>query len=138
MTMPGSDQVRLQNKLASLQKRAADGDQAAKGQAALLATYLDGEADALRKKADDRCKILVGAMVVTALAAGRPVQLDGARSLLDAMNAFLVRDKEREAVLGTDISGSESFRRVTSIQESSTKQNPQHPTRKAPTPKPDY
>lgn len=112
MTMPGSGQVRLHKRLAALQKRAAAGDQAAAGQAALLARHLESVADGAEKKADDRCKVLVGALVGHWLSTGRPVFLHDQRSLLDALNVFLVRPAERDAVLGEDGSGSDAFHRV--------------------------
>lgn len=112
MTMPGSGQVRLHKRLASLQKRAAAGDQAAAGQAALLARHLESIADGAEKKADDRCKVLVGALVGHWLSTGRPVLLHDQRALLDALNVFLVRTSERDAVLGEDGTGSDAFHRV--------------------------
>lgn len=112
MVMPGSGQVRLHKRLAALRKRAAAGDQAAAGQAALLARHLETVADGAEKKADDRCKVLVGAMVGQWLSTGRPVLLHDQLALLDALNDFLVRTAERDAVLGEDGTGSEAFHRV--------------------------
>ena len=50
-------------------------------------------------------------LVSTALLSGRSFTLSDPRTLLDALDAFLVRPAERKAVLG-DGTGSEAFRRV--------------------------
>ena len=105
------EQVRLKRRLESLQKAAASGNEGAAGEARLLAAWLDDDEATRRKRADDRCKILAGALMGQWLASGRPVVLHDQRALLDALDAFLTRPGEREAVLG-DGTGSEAFRRV--------------------------
>lgn len=110
--MRGSEQVKLKRRLESLQKLEADGNEGAAGEARLLAAWLDDEAITSRKREDDRCKVLVGALVGTLMASGRAVVLQDHRSLLSALDKFLTRPAERLAVLGRDGSGSESFRRV--------------------------
>ena len=105
------EQIKLNRRLESLQKAGAAGDEGAVGEARLLADWLDNEAAITRKREDDRCKILVGALVSTALLSGRSFTLSDPRTLLDALDAFLVRPAERKAVLG-DGRGSEAFRRV--------------------------
>lgn len=106
------DQVRLRKRLESLQRAAAGGNEGAAGEARLLAVWLDDEATTTRKRQDDRCKVLVGALVGNLMASGRPVVLHDRRTLLDAMDAFLSRPAERLAVLGPDGNGSEAFNRV--------------------------
>ena len=106
------EQVRLKLRLESLEKAAAEGNEGAVGEARLLAAWLDGEAAINHKRADDRCKVLVGALVGTALISGRSVVLSDQRALIDALDAFLVRPAEREAVLGANGTGSEAFHRV--------------------------
>ena len=110
--MRGGEQVKLKRRLESLQKSGAAGNEGAAGEARLLAAWLEDEATITQKRADDRCKVIVGALVGTALLSGRSVVLSDQRTLLDALNAFLVRPAEREAVLGSDGNGSEAFRRV--------------------------
>lgn len=105
------EQIKLNRRLESLQKAGAAGDEGAVGEARLLADWLDDEAAIIRKREDDRCKILVGALVGTAMLSGRSSTLSDPRTLLDALDAFLVRPAERKAVLG-DGRGSEAFRRV--------------------------
>lgn len=106
------EQVRLKRRLESLEKAAAEGNEGAVGEARLLAAWLDGEAAINHKRADDRCKVLVGALVGAALSSGRSVVLSDPQALLDDLSEFLIRPAEREAVLGTDGTGSEAFRRV--------------------------
>lgn len=110
--MRGGQNVRLRRRLEALQRAAAEGDRAAEGQARLLATWLDDEAATAAKRADDRVKVLAGAYVASELAAGRQVALGDAGALLGALEAWLVRPGERDAVLGADGQGSEAFRRV--------------------------
>ena len=106
------EHIKLNRRLESLQKAGAAGDEGAAGEARLLADWLDDEAAITRKREDDRCKILVGALVGTALISGRSVVLSDPRALIDALDAFLVRPAEREAILGVDGTGSQAFRRV--------------------------
>lgn len=110
--MRGGQNVRLRRRLEALQRAAAGGDRAAEGQARLLAAWLDDEAATAAKRADDRVKVLAGAYVASELAAGRQVALGNAGALLGALEAWLVRPGERDAVLGADGQGSEAFRRV--------------------------
>nr|WP_176704523.1 hypothetical protein [Pseudomonas sp.]QBM91798.1 mobilization protein MobC [Pseudomonas sp.] len=107
-----SEQVRLKRRLESLQKAGAAGNEGAAGEARLLAAWLDDEAAVTQKRADDRCKVIVGALVGAALISGRSVVLSDPHALIDALDAFLVRPAEREAILGGDGTGSEAFRRV--------------------------
>lgn len=60
------------------------------------------------KRADDRVKVLVGAMVLE----GIRQQGHGLEQLLQRMNEFLVRPGERVAVLGEDGKGSEPLLRL--------------------------
>lgn len=106
------EQVRLKRRLESLQKAAAAGNEGAEGEARLLTAWLDDDAAITRKRADDRCKLLVGALMGVAMLSGRSVVPTDRRALLEALDAFLVRPAEREAVLGADGTGSEAFRRV--------------------------
>ena len=110
--MRGGEQVKLKRRLESLQKSGAAGNEGAAGEARLLAAWLDDEAITSRKRQDDRCKVLVGALVGTLMTSGRSVVLQNHRSLLDALDEFLSRPAERLAVLGTNGSGSEAFHRV--------------------------
>ncbi|MNJ26931.1 hypothetical protein D3C77_214230 [compost metagenome] len=106
------DQIRLRKRLESLQRAAAGGNEGAAGEARLLAIWLEDEATTSRKRQDDRCKVLVGALMGNLMASGRPVVLNDRRALLDAMDSFLSRPTERMAVLGPDGNGSEAFHRV--------------------------
>lgn len=106
------EQLRLKRRLESLQKAEAAGNEGAAGEARLLAVWLDDEAKTTQKRADDRCKVIVGALVGAALISGRSVLLNDQRALIDALEAFLVRPTEREAILGADGTGSEAFHRV--------------------------
>jgi len=106
------EQVKLRQRLESLQRAAVGGNEAAAGEARLLTAWLDDEAITSRKRQDDRCKLLVGALVGTLMASGRAVVLQDPRTLLDALDKFLSRPAERLAVLGADGSGSEAFHRV--------------------------
>ena len=110
--MRGGEQIKLKRRLESLQKSGSAGNKGAAGEARLLAAWLEDEATITQKRADDRCKVIVGALVGTALLSGRSVVLSDQRTLLDALDAFLVRPAEREAVLGLDGNGSEAFSRV--------------------------
>ena len=114
--MRGGKNVRLRRRLQALQRAAEAGDRGAAGEARLLAAWLDDEAASSAKRADDRCKVLVGAYVASELAAGRRVALDDAGALLVALDGWLVRPAERLAVLGWDRQGSEAFRRVLGIE----------------------
>lgn len=116
--MRGGQNVRLRRRLEALQRAAADGDRAAEGQARLLATWLDGEDAISAKRADDRCKVLIGAYLASELAAGRSVALSDAAALLAALDGWLVRSGDRAAVLGRDRKGSPAFHRVTTAQSS--------------------
>lgn len=109
--MRGGQNVRLRRRLESLQRAAEAGNRQAEGEARLLTAWLDDEAASSAKRADDRCKVLIGAYVAGELAAGRSVALGDAGALLAALDAWLVRPAERLAVLG-DGHGSEAFRRV--------------------------
>lgn len=110
--MRGGQNVRLRRRLEALQRAAANGDRAAEGQARLLADWLDDEAATAAKRADDRVKVLTGAWLAAELAAGRPVALDDPGALLAALDGWLTRPGERDAVLGPDGQGSDAFRRV--------------------------
>lgn len=110
--MRGGQNVRLRRRLEALQRAAANGDRAAEGQARLLAAWLDDETAIKAKKQDDRCKVLIGAWLAAELAAGRPVALSDAGGLLAALDSWLMRSGERDAVLGADGQGSDAFRRV--------------------------
>lgn len=109
--MPG-EQIKLRRRLQSLQKAAAAGNIGAAGEANLLAAWLDDEERISKKRQDDRCKVLVGALVGSQMSSGRKVLLDDHLALLRALDAFLERSGEREAVLGTHGAGSEAFHRV--------------------------
>lgn len=108
--------AKLRRRLQQLERAAETGSAGAAGEARLLRAYLDDEARAAEKKADDRVKVLVGAFVAGELAAGRRVALDDAGALLVALDGWLVRPAERLAVLGWDRQGSEAFRRVLGIE----------------------
>lgn len=108
----GSVTVRLEHRLKQLQQAAREGDNGAANRAEALAVYLGKQGDAEAKRADDRVKVLVGAFVAGELAAGRRVALDDAGALLVALDRWLVRPAERDAVLGSDGTGSDAFRRV--------------------------
>ncbi len=97
--------AKLRRRLAQLESAAEAGNSGAAGEARLLRAYLDDEARVAEKRADDRCKVLIGAFVASELAARRRVALDG----------WLVRPAERLALLGPDGQGSEAFRRVTGL-----------------------
>lgn len=112
MSMPGSGHVRLHRKLEALQKRAAAGDQAAAGQAALLALHLESVAEGASKKEDDRVKVICGAWLATEISSGRGVAVRTPRDMLSGLDSFLVRPGERLAILGEDGRGSPAFRRV--------------------------
>ncbi len=106
------EQVKLRRRLESLQRAAAAGNAGAAGEARLLESWLDDEEAIRRKRQDDRCKVLVGALVGQWLSTGRPVLLHDQLALLDALDKFLVRPAERDAVLGEDGAGSGAFHRV--------------------------
>jgi hypothetical protein len=110
--MRGGQNVRLRQRLSSLQRAAEAGDRRAAGEAKLLAAWLNDEDTINAKRADDRCKVLVGAYVTSELAAGRPVALDDADAMLAALDGWLVRPRDRAAVLGNAGTGSPAFRRV--------------------------
>lgn len=112
MSMPGSGHVRLHKKLATLQKRADAGDQAAAGQAALLARHLESVDEVSSKKEDDRVKVVCGAWLGSEIASGRAVAVHTPHDLLRGLDSFLVRPGERLAILGEDGRGSPAFRRV--------------------------
>lgn len=104
--------AKLRRRLQQLERAAETGSAGAAGEARLLRAYLDDEARAAEKKADDRVKVLIGAYTAAELAAGRRPSLDDADALLAALSGWLVRPGERLAVLGSDGHGSEAFRRV--------------------------
>ena len=104
--------AKLRRRLQQLERAAEAGSAGAAGEARLLRAYLDDEARAAEKKADDRVKVLVGAFVAGELAAGRRVALGDAGALLAALDGWLVRPAERLAVLGSDGTGSPALRRV--------------------------
>lgn len=108
----GNDQVKLRKRLESLKRAAAAGNEGAAGEARLLSIWLEDEAATNRKRQDDRCKVLVGALVGNLMASGRPVVLSDKRTLLNALDTFLSRPNERIALLGPDGNGSEAFHRV--------------------------
>lgn len=64
------------------------------------------------KREDDRVKVLVGACVGHALSCGQGVVWGDAPGLLAELDRFLVRPRERVAVLGEDGGGSAAFWRV--------------------------
>lgn len=105
--------VVLEKRLRGLQKRAAEGDRAAEGQAQSLEQHLKLKAAGVSKKEDDRVKVLVGAAVLFAVQQGYPPDLSGGRrAVLALMDDFLSRPAERLAVLGEDGQGSEALRRL--------------------------
>lgn len=110
--MRGGQNARLRQRLRALNRAAEAGNRQAEGEARLLAAWLDDEAASAAKRADDRCKVLIGAYVASELAAGRPVAMGDAAALLAALDGWLVRPAERLAVLGSDGTGSPAFRRV--------------------------
>ena len=67
----------------------------------MIAAWIQNEAALTQKRAGDRCKVIAGALVGTALCSGRSVVLSDQRTLLDALDAFLVRPAEHKAVLRT-------------------------------------
>lgn len=106
--------VVLEKRLRGLKQRAERGDLAAVGQAQLLEQHLLIKSAAVRKKEDDRVKILVGAAVLHAVQHHRPPDLGGGRAaILALMDEFLIRPQERLAVLGEDGKGSAAFKRCT-------------------------
>ena len=112
MAMPGSGHTRLHRKLEALQKRAARGDEAAAGQAALLARHLESVDEGTSKKEDDRVKVIAGAWLGAELKSWRSVVAHAPHDVLAALNDFLVRPSERLAILGEDGKGSAAFWRV--------------------------
>ena len=80
------EQVKLRRRLESLQRAAAAGNAGAAGEARLLESWLDDEEAIRRKRQDDRCKVLVGALVGQWLSTGRPVLLHDQLGLLDALD----------------------------------------------------
>ncbi len=104
--------AKLRRRLQQLERAAETGSAGAAGEARLLREYLDDEARVAEKRADDRIKVLIGAYVAGELAAGRRVALYDAAELLAALDGWLTRPGERDAVLGSDGHGSEAFRRV--------------------------
>lgn len=119
------EQHKLKRRLESLQKAAAAGNGGAAGEARLLAAWLDDQEATVRKRQNDRCKVLVGAFVGASLSVGRSVILSDQRGLLNALSTFLVRPAEREAVLGEYGNGSEAFHRVFGAQGLGHKQSEQ-------------
>ena len=103
---------RLRRRLAELNREAATGDLGAANRAHALAIHLGRKADAEAKKEDDRIKVLLGAYVASELSAGRAVFLGDPDLLLFKLRRWLVRPAERLAVLGSDGTGSDAFRRV--------------------------
>lgn len=85
------------------------------GRADRLRKWLDDDAKKSDKRADDRVKVLVGAAVLYELKNGHRVDLRDTTALLKLMSDFLVRDQERQAVLGADGTGSAAFHRCTSL-----------------------
>lgn len=106
---------RMRRRLDSLQRAAAAGDKGAAGEARLLTAWLDDQEIIGQKRQDDRVKVLIGAWIGTELSAGRPVALEGPTALLEALDGFLVRPGEREAIFGEDGHGSAAFHRVVGI-----------------------
>jgi len=107
-----SEQIKLRRRLESLQKAATAGNTGAAGEAGLLAAWLDDEERISKKRQDDRCKVLVGALIGSQMSSGRQIVLDDHLGLLRALDAFLERPGERDAVLGPHGAGSEAFHRV--------------------------
>ena len=83
------------------------------GRADRLRKWLDEQERKTKKRQDDRVKILVGAAVLYELQRGHAVDLSDTTALLKLMSDFLVRDQERDAVLGEDGRGSAAFHRCT-------------------------
>ncbi len=110
--MRGGEKVRLRQRLKALKKAAEAGDRGAAGEARLLEAWLDDDDAISAKRADDRMKVLIGAWLAAELKAGRRIALDDPAALLIALEGWLVRPRERLAVLGSDGSGSPAFRRV--------------------------
>ena len=108
-----SNNVRLRIELSQLKRAADNGSTLAAGRARLLESWLDDEDSRARKRADDRCKVLIGAYVASELKAGRPVDLTDRPTLLAELSRWLVREPERIAVLGKDGKGSAAFLRIT-------------------------
>lgn len=84
----------------------------------------EAQKKATDKKDDDKVKILVGAAVLNSIKNGGNSEL-GMAKLMATLQSFLTRDRDREAVLGSDGKGSEAFKRL------SQKEKPaeQEPTR---------
>lgn len=110
--MRGGQNARLRQRLRALQRAAEAGNQQAAGEARLLSAWLDDADASSAKRADDRCKMIIGAFVAGELAAGRTVALGDATALLAVLSGWLVRPGDRLAVLGSDGTGSPAFRRV--------------------------
>lgn len=68
---------------------------------------------AVRKKEDDRVKVLLGAAVLNSIQRGHPLDLKNRAALLALLDDFLSRPAERLAVLGEDGKGSDALRRLT-------------------------
>ena len=83
------------------------------GRANRLRDWIEKEGRKSDKRQDDRVKILVGAAVLFSLQQGHAVDLRDTTALLQLMSDFLVRDQERQAVLGEDGRGSAAFHRCT-------------------------
>lgn len=105
--------VVLEKRLRGLLRRAAGGDVAAAGQAQLLEQHLMLKSAAVRKKEDDRVKVLLGAAVLNSIQRGHPLDLKNRAALLALLDDFLSRPAERLAVLGEDGKGSDALRRLT-------------------------
>ena len=73
------------------------------------------KAEALKRdndsKAETKVKVLVGAAVLNAIKNGSNSEKT-MNWLLQNLQSFLTRDRDREAVLGSDGAGSEAFKRL--------------------------
>ena len=108
-----SKNVRLRIELDQLERAAEKGNKMAAGRARLLESWIDAEDSKSAKKADDRCKVIIGAYVASELKAGQLVVLTDTNSLLRELDKWLTRPNERAAILGNDGKGSPAFIRVT-------------------------
>jgi large subunit ribosomal protein L7/L12 len=67
------------------------------------------------KRADDRVKILIGAAAIESIKRGHAINWRNKEGVLAELDVFLIREGERDAVLGADKCGSEAFHRVFKI-----------------------
>ncbi len=109
-----SGPVHLLKRLHKLETESANGVPGSDNLAESLRRHLQAKAVNNHKREEDRVKVLIGACVCYGLTIGKPVDCTTARALLDALDSFLVRQGERDAVLGPKppLSGSEAFWRA--------------------------